>query len=192
MEKIKNWLENNLSEERYKHSLGTAMTAKKMAIDFNLDANKAELAGLLHDCAKEISYQEMVNIVKFNNLQELLNIDIDELNTKKVLHAPVSAYLAKEKFQILDNEILMAIRFHTIGRIGMSNFEKIIFLADKIEPFTRTEEHFCMLRNKLELTQDLNKTLLFCSQMTIKSLIERDLPINQATINLYNYLLSLN
>jgi HD superfamily phosphohydrolase YqeK len=97
--------------------------------------------------------------------------------------------VAKTIFNIEDKEILDAIRFHTIGKIGMSDFEKIIFLADKIEPETRLEEPFELLRQELEKTKSLDATLLLCSKMTIKSLLDRNLDINFQTIELYNYLL---
>lgn len=186
MEKIVNWLKENLSDERFSHSLGTQKMAIELAEKFGLDREKASLAGLLHDCAKEISFEESVRILKESDIE----IDEDELNSKKIIHAPMSAYLAKTLFNISDFEILDAIRFHTIGRIGMSDFEKIIFLADKIELNTRIEPCFEELRKELATTNSLDKTLLLCSKMTIKSLLDRNLKINYKTIELYNYLLS--
>ena len=185
MEKIINWLKENLSDERYIHSLSTAKTAKELAQNFGENQEKAELAGLLHDCAKEYSYEKMLKIVRENNL----DVSEDEIAARKVLHAPVSAYVAKTLFNVNDDEILSAIRFHTIGKIDMTNFEKIIFLADKIEPETRTESYFEELRQELNKTNSLDATLFLCSKMTIRSLVERNLRINSQTIDLYNYLL---
>lgn len=186
MEKIVNWLKENLSDERYRHSLSTAKTAKKLAEQCGIDAKKAYLAGLLHDAAKEYPFEDMLKIIKENNL----DVDEEEIKSKKVLHAPLSAHVAKTVFNINDEEILSAIRFHTIGKIGMNDFEKIIFLADKIEPETRTEPCFEKLRQELKNTGSLDKTLLLCSKMTIESLLKRNLPINYQTIELYNYLLN--
>ena len=186
MENIINWLKENLSEERFLHTLGTAQTARTLAQQFGLDADKAEIAGLLHDCAKEYSKESMLKIIKENNL----DVSDDELKAPKVLHAPVSAYVAKTLFNITDTEIIDSIRFHTIGRIGMTDFDKIIYLADKIEPKTRTEACFEELRKELEATNSLDKTLLLCSKMTINILLDRDLTINFQTIDLYNYLLN--
>lgn len=185
MENIINWLKDNLSDERYRHSIATGEMAEKLAKEFGIDSEKAKLAGVLHDCAKEYSHEENLKIIKENNL----DVDEDELKSKKVLHAPVSAFVAKTIFNIEDKEILDAIRFHTIGKIGMSDFEKIIFLADKIETETRIEEHFDLLRQELNKTKSLDATLLLCSKMTIKSLLDRNLDINFQTIDLYNYLL---
>ena len=185
MEKIINWLKENLSEERYIHSLSTAKTAKKLAKKYGADTNKAELAGLLHDCAKEIPYEEMKEIIKNENL----DIDEGEIKAKKVLHAPLSAYLAEKLFNVTDEEILSAIRFHTIGKIGMTTLEKIIYISDKIEPETRIEPCFEDLRQELKNTKSLDKTILLSFKMTIKSLVDRGLPINYKTLEVYNYLL---
>ena len=186
MDKIINWLKENLSEERYLHSIGTAQMAEKLAAEFGLDTQKAKLAGLLHDCAKEVPYEKALKIIKENNI----DIDEDEIKSRKIIHAPMSAYLTQKEFGVNDNEILSAIKYHTIGKVGMTDFEKIIFLADKIELNTRTEPCFEQLRVELNNTNSLDKTLLLCSKMTIKSLLDRNLPINFKTIDLYNYLLS--
>ncbi len=186
MEKIIDWLKENLSEERFIHSLSVAQTAKKMAKEFGVDEKKAELAGLLHDCAKEIPYEEMKKIIVENKL----DIDEDEIKAKKVLHAPLSAYLAKTIFNVEDEDILNSIRFHTIGKINMTMLEKIIYLADKIEPETRIEPYFEELRQELKNTKSLDRTILLSFKMTIKSLVDRCLPINYKTVEVYNFLLN--
>ena len=134
--KILDWLKNNLNEERYLHTLGTADCAKELAEKYGLDNEKAYLAGLLHDCAKCFPNEKLLEIIH-NNLE----VEESELQNYKTLHAPVSAYIAEKDFGVSDREILSAIRWHTLGKIDMSDFEKIIFLADKIEPNTREKEH---------------------------------------------------
>ena len=99
--------------------------------------------------------------------------------------------IAKNEFGIKDEEILSAIRFHTIGKKEMTTLEKIIYLADKIEPETRIEPYFEELRHELKSTKSLDKTILLSFKMTIKSLVDRALPINYKTIEVYNYLLNL-
>ncbi len=167
------------------HSLGTAEMAGHLAEKFGLNVLNAKIAGLLHDCAKEYTYEQMLELIK----NKAIEIDEDEINSPKVLHAPLSAYIAKNQFRISDKEILDAIKYHTIGRIGMSNFEKIIFLADKIELNTRIEPCFELIRAELKESNNLDKTIFLCSKMTIKSLLDRNLEINFKTIDLYNYLL---
>lgn len=185
IEEIQNWLKDNLYEERYIHSLGVMESAVKLAQMFNIDIEKAGITGLLHDAAKCFSNEKLLEIIH-ENIPEVQEC---ELLNYKTLHAPVSAYLAKEQFGIDDKEILDAIRWHTLGRCGMSVFEKIIFLADKIEARTRDAEfrHQCLELLKEE--NGLDKALFKCFEATIKSLVDRRLAICHITIDVYNELL---
>lgn len=180
---IKEWLKNNLNEERYSHSLGTADCARELAGKFGLDKEKAYIAGLLHDCAKCFSTDKLLEIIK-NNLQ----VEESEMLNYKTLHAPVSAYYAQKEFGVTDKEILSAIRWHTLGQIEMSEFEKIIFLADKIEPNTRDKSYREEILNILQEDNGLNKALLKCYKETLKSLVKRDLKICLLTVEIYNKL----
>lgn len=177
------WLKDNLSEERYFHTLGTAQCAKELALKFNLDPEKAYLAGLLHDCAKCFSNEKLLEIIE-NNLQ----VHESEILNYKTLHAPVSAFISEKDFGICDNEILLAVRWHTLGRIDMTDFEKIVFLADKIEPNTRDKDYIEKIRLILDEENGLNKALLQCYKETIKSLVKRNLKICPLTIEIYNKL----
>lgn len=183
MDQLLKWLENNLSEKRYIHSLGTAECAKNLAHKFGLDEEKAYMAGLLHDCAKCFSNEKLTEIIK-NNLQ----VEDVELMNYKTLHAPVSAYIAQRDFGVEDNDILSAIRWHTLGRIDMTDFEKIIFLADKVEPRTREKDYLDSVREELNSKDGLDKAMLICYKETIKSLVKRDLKICPITIDIYNNL----
>ena len=178
------WLKKNLNEERYEHSLGTADCAKDLAQKYNLNSEKAYIAGLLHDCAKCFSTEKLLSIIEDYHLDVE---DIEKMNYK-TLHAPVSAFVAEKDFGVTDDEILSSIRWHTIGKVEMSNFEKIIFLADKIETRTREPKHAQPIREKLQGANGLNEALLQCYRQTIKSLVDRDLKICPITINIYNKL----
>lgn len=180
---IKNWLKENLNAERYIHSLGTADCAKELAQKYGLDTEKAYIAGLLHDAAKCFPTEKLIEIID-NNLE----VEEWERLNYKTLHAPVSAYVAEKDFGVTDNEILSAIRWHTLGKIDMTTFEKIIFLADKIEPNTRDKKYSDEIRLILEEENGLNKALLECYKSTITSLVERDLKICLLTIEIYNKL----
>ena len=180
---IKQWLKENLNSERYIHSLGTAECAKELAEKFGLNSEKAYTAGLLHDCAKCFYNEKLLEIIHSN-----LHVEEAEMLNYKTLHAPVSAYYAQKEFGVEDNEILSAIRWHTLGQIEMSNFEKIIFLADKIEPNTRDKEYSAIIKSYLSEENGLNKALLKCYKETIKSLVKRDLKICLLTIEIYNKL----
>jgi len=184
--KINEWLKMNLSEERYFHTLGTANCAKELAGKYNLDGDKAYLAGLLHDCAKCFSTDKLLEIIHDN-----LQVQECEMLNYKTLHAPVSAYIAEKEFKINDAEILSAIRWHTLGKLDMTDFEKIVFIADKIEPNTRDKEYSEKIQKLLAEDNGLNKALLKCYKETIKSLVKRDLKICLLTIEIYNKLQDL-
>lgn len=180
---ILKWLKDNLNEKRYIHTLGTADCAKELAKQFGLNEDKAYLAGLLHDCAKCFPNEELLDII-----HKHLDIEECEMLNYKTLHAPVSAYIAETEFGITDKEILSAIRWHTLGKLDMSDFEKIVFIADKIEPNTRDKEYSDKIRELLAQENGLNKALLKCYKETIKSLVKRDLKICLLTIEIYNKL----
>ena len=186
IDEIRNWLKENLYEERYIHSLGVMDAAIELAGMFGLDEEKAKTAGLLHDAAKCFSNEKLLDIIH-KNIPEVQDC---ELLNYKTLHAPVSAYLAKEKFGVVDKDILDAIRWHTLGKCEMSDFEKIIFLADKIEARTRDAEfrHQCL--ELLKSDNGLDKALFKCFEATIKSLVDRRLAICHITIDVYNELLN--
>ena len=185
IEEIQNWLKENLYEERYIHSIGVMEAAVELAQMYNLDVEKAKITGLLHDSAKCFSNEKLLEIIR----EHIPEVNECELLNYKTLHAPVSAWLAGEKFGIDDKEIHDAIRWHTLGKCDMSDFEKIIFLADKIEARTREPEfrHQCLELLKEE--NGLNKALFKCFEATIKSLVDRRLAICHITIDVYNELL---
>ena len=182
---IQNWLKENLDEERYIHTLGVMDAAEELAKMFNLDIDKAKITGLLHDAAKCFSNEKLLEIIE-ENIPEVQKC---ELVNYKTLHAPVSAYLTKTLFGINDKEILDAIRWHTLGRCGMSNFEKIVFLADKIEARTREPKFRNECMNTLKEVNGINKAMFKCFEATIKSLVDRKLGICHITIDVYNELL---
>lgn len=184
--KIQEWLKENLNEKRYIHTLGTANCAKELAKQFGLNQDKAYLAGLLHDCAKCFSNEKLLDII-----HQHLDVEECEMLNYKTLHAPVSAYIAETEFNITDKEIISAIRWHTLGKLNMTDFEKIIFIADKIEPNTREKEYSDKIRELLSQDNGLNKALLKCYKETIKSLVKRDLKICLLTIEIYNKLQDL-
>ncbi len=187
-EELDKWLKENLNDERYIHSLGTMECAQQLAKMFNLDEGKAKTAGLLHDCAKCFSNEKLLEIIE----DKIKNVEKSELLNYKTLHAPVSAYICESEFAITDKELLSAIRWHTLGKVEMSDFEKIIFLADKIEPNTRPKEYQEEILQILKQENGLNKALLKCFSETIKSLVKGKLAICHITIDVYNELLNCN
>lgn len=136
-------LKNSQNSDRFKHTLAVAKTAQKMSEALGENPNKAYLAGLLHDCAKCISDEELVIICKENGI----DITASEKNNLYLLHAKVGAYLSEHKYGITDKDILHAVRYHTTGRPNMSLLEKIIFTADYIEPGRYKQKNLDILRN---------------------------------------------
>ena len=183
-EEADKWLKENLNEKRYQHSLGTAECARELAKHFGQNEEKAYIAGLLHDCAKCFSDEKLLEIID----KYLDDVDSDERSNRKTLHAPGSYYTAKTVFGLEDTEMLSAIRWHTLGKINMTDFEKIIFLADKIELRTRNEEYRNKITKDLYGENGLNKAILECYKETIKSLADRNLIICPLTVEIYNNL----
>lgn len=183
-EDLLKWLKSNLTEERYEHSIGTAECAFELAKKYGQDCEKAYVAGLLHDCAKCFSNEKSVQLIDESKIDVLES----EKYNYKTIHAPVSAYIAKTEFGVCDEEILSAIRWHTLGKKNMSDFEKIIFLADKIENRTREIEHAQPIRQCLYEQKSINLAMLQCYKQTIKSLVDRNLNICPLTIEIYNCL----
>lgn len=127
--KIKKILEKDLSRFRYQHSLGVARLAKMLAERHGWDPEKAELAGLLHDCAKEWKPKKLIKYVVKKKLQ-VPNFDFIKETSPNLLHAYVGAAYAKKKKWTLDPQVLSAIRSHTLGDLKMKVHQKILFVAD--------------------------------------------------------------
>lgn len=185
IDECKEWLKTILSKERYEHSLGTAECAYYLAEKFDEDKDKAYFCGLVHDCAKCLSIDEQNNIAQ-SMLTELCE---GEFENSKALHAPCGCALVKEKYKV-DTEFLDAIRWHTLGSVNMTNFQKIIFLADKMESRTRPQTLVEELKKELDKENGLDKALFVCYKNTIKSLVDRELKICKQTVDVYNNLLN--
>jgi len=182
---IKEWLKNKVSEERYHHLLGSETAAIELAERFGINPDRAALAALVHDCAKSIPEEELIKIINENNI----DVSEMEIKSRKPLHSPVSSFMAKKELGINDQEILDAIRYHTIGRVNMTLLEKIVFLADKIEINTRNKEFRTKVYKILEETNNIDQALLICFDYTLRSLLDRKLIIDPETINVWNNLI---
>lgn len=136
IDEIKNWLKENLSEVRFQHTIGVAETARLLGKKWGVDEDRAFLAGLIHDCAKEVLRSDAIALLKESGY----NPDDVELLAPALLHAPLGRVFAKNIFGIQDEEVLMAVRYHTTGRAGMSLLEKIIYVADFVEPNRKISE----------------------------------------------------
>lgn len=127
---LKTCMKNVLSDTRYLHSMGVYEVAIDMAHIYGCDVEKTGVAAILHDCAKPLS--DNVLLMECNSR----GIPVSQYEAKnlQLLHAKIGAVIAKEEYGVEDMDILNAITYHTTGRPGMSILEKIIFIADYIEP----------------------------------------------------------
>ena len=139
---IEERLEKVLSAKRFFHTRGVMYTSASLAMRYGADMEKAMYAGLLHDCAKYLSEEEQLAQCKKHNLP----VREIEKENPYLLHAKVGAYFAKTKYGIADQEILDAITWHTTGKPGMSLLEKIVFVADYMEPGRKNIEGMDTIR----------------------------------------------
>ena len=137
--KLRKEMEKILEPKRYEHTLSVAYTAANLAAVYGEDVEKALIAGILHDCAKCMSHKKQVILCEKYHLQ-LSQIEKEE--GSPLLHAKAGSVLAREEYDIEDEDILNAISFHTTGRPQMSMLEKIIYIADYIEPGRRHMKRF--------------------------------------------------
>lgn len=130
IQKIQSKLKEKLTEKRYIHTIGVQYTAAALAMRYRVPLNDAMAAGLLHDCAKNYTNEELIKKCQKNDIEIT---DVEHRNGF-LLHAKLGACYAKSKYGVDNEGILSAIRYHTTGKPGMSVLEKIIFTADYIEP----------------------------------------------------------
>ncbi|NOW07444.1 bis(5'-nucleosyl)-tetraphosphatase (symmetrical) YqeK [Clostridium beijerinckii] len=182
IEEMNLYLKSNLLEKRYMHTLGVADTAKRLAKLNGVSEKKAEIAGLAHDVAKNLSIDKMREMIKENNV---IISEIEEKNMN-LWHSIVAPIEAKDKLGIDDDEILDAIRWHTTGKEDMSTLTKIIYIADMIEPGRNFEGVDEIRRATFE---NLNKGVYFGLTSSIKVLLARNLLIDENTIKARNYFL---
>lgn len=128
--RLRDKVKHRQTAKRFEHTLGVAYTAACMAFTLDVPPLKAELAGLLHDCAKCYTDKELISMCQHDKVE----LTSEELASPAVIHAKYGSFMAEHEFGIADSDILNAIRFHTTGRPDMSTLEKIIFTADYIEP----------------------------------------------------------
>lgn len=178
---IKEYLKENLKPSRYEHTLGVAETAKKLAKLNNVDEKKAEVAGLSHDVAKNLSKEEMLKIIKENNIK----LSLVEENNMNLWHSIIAPIVAKGKLNIDDEEILESLRWHTTGKENMSKLEKIIYIADMIEP-SRSFEGLEEIRKAT--FENLDKGVYVGLTHSIRFLVDKDLLLDENTIKARNYL----
>ncbi len=169
-----------LKHARIPHVLGTEQEAVRLALRYGADVDRARTAALLHDCTKRLEMDEQLALCA------QYGIELDELEQRalKLLHAKTGAAVARDRFGV-DDEIYSAIFWHTTGHADMTLLEKVIYLADYIEP-TRSFPGVDTLR--AACYEDLDKGLLMGLEMTVEEMKERGNPVHSATLAAIEYL----
>jgi len=176
---MESYLRDHLSQGTYEHSLRVRDTAIKLAGRFSADKGKAEIAGLLHDCAKTKNVLEQAG---------KLGVKLDGYMRENpgIAHAAVGAKLAETVFNIDDEEILNAISSHTLGREGMSDLDKIVYLADVIEE-GRDFEGVEVIRKKARKSLDM--AMIEALSASICYIASKKREIHPMTVYSYNDLI---
>lgn len=142
LHEIRKKVKKELDKDRYEHTKGVMYTAACLAMAYEYSIEKAMLAGLLHDCAKCIPHEEKIQICEKYHIL-ISNV---ERENPTLLHAKAGAVLAETKYEVKDPEVLHAIMVHTTGEPNMTLLDKIIFVADYIEPRRNQAPHLEYLR----------------------------------------------
>ena len=176
-------LQKSLKPQRFAHSLGVMDTAICLAKRFNVDEKKAGIAGLLHDCARQF---ETKDLIAESEKRHLYITDIDK-QLPILMHAPLGTAIAKEKYDVHDTEILKAIASHTVGGANMSELDKIVYLADMIEPH-RDFDGLAKLRD-IAYTQDLDSAMIHAFDQSILFIMRKGHTIHPYTVAARNEIL---
>ncbi|MCH5194125.1 MAG: bis(5'-nucleosyl)-tetraphosphatase (symmetrical) YqeK [Oscillospiraceae bacterium] len=184
-EEIIDILDIRLSRKRYQHSLNVAEEAGRLAEHYNYpDTEKAYIAGLLHDICKELSKEEQFEMVSSSDM----DVTDVELVTPPLFHAIAGAYYSEQVLHIRDEDILNAIRYHTVGRAGMSRLEEIIYIADLI-----SEDRNYKDVNKMRkyAYQSIEKAMLEALKFSVADVVGKGSMIPRHTIEAYNHYIQI-
>ena len=172
---------SRLSDARYEHTLRVANTAEDLALLHDLDEDRARLAALLHDAAREIGPDEFLKLAdKWN-----VNVGESERQSPKLLHGPVAAELARRELGIDDEEVLEAVRAHTTGRPGMEPLALVLYVADKIEP---ARDYPSVGRLREQAREDLHTAALEALRRAIAHNVARGKATHPASIETLDWL----
>lgn len=181
LETIQKKLQKKLRPERYTHTIGVMYTAASLAMRYDEDMETALTAGLLHDCGKFAPVDEQIELCKSYHLK----LSEAELQVPALIHAKLGAFLAEEVYGIHDKRILDAIRYHTTGKPNMNQLEKIVYLADYIEPGRKVIPGLQEVR-RLSFTE-IDGAVCLCSKLTLSYLERVGRTIDPMTRQTYEY-----
>ena len=174
-------MNKKLKTKRYNHSVGVMYTAANLAMRYDVPIVKASIAGILHDCAKEMSNGELIKYCKKRGIP----LSEDELTNPALIHSKAGAYMAKDRYNIDDEDIINAISFHTTGRPDMTRLEQIIYIADYIEPNRKMIPGLDIIRKNVYI--DIDNTCGMILENTINYLREEGKHIDKVSLEAYEY-----
>ncbi|MCR5754725.1 MAG: bis(5'-nucleosyl)-tetraphosphatase (symmetrical) YqeK [Acetatifactor sp.] len=179
--KIRKSLKKTMDSKRYEHTLGVEYTAAALAMCHGGSITEAQLAGLLHDCAKCITNEKKISLC------EKYKIEISEVERRNpfLLHSKLGAFLAEKKYHVQNQDIINAIRNHTTGRPEMSLLEKIVFIADYIEPGRKQAPNLETIR-KIAF-EDIDSALVLILKDTLTYLKNGQGELDPMTEQTYQY-----
>lgn len=179
--KMKQLLRRKLDANRYEHTIGVAYTATSLAMRYGENIKKAEVAGLLHDCAKCVpDEKKLAKCVKHN-----INITDIEKERPYLLHAKLGALYAMKKYNVYDKDIINAILNHTTGCPDMNLLEKIVFVADYIEPGRDKAKNLDAIRKMA--FEDIDMAVYTILRDTLDYLSNKPGKIDDMTQKAYEY-----
>lgn len=178
---IQKEVQNELKPERFEHTLGVMYTAGNLAYRYHISSGKALVAGLLHDCAKCLSDERRLDICREQNIPMS---DIEKKNPH-LLHGKVGAYLAKEKYGISDDDVLHSIAVHTTGCVDMSILDKIIYVADYIEPHRDKAPRLPEIREMAYI--NLDQCVYMILEDTVNYLGNNPENLDETTVKTFEY-----
>lgn len=181
IELYKKKLQKKLDADRYEHTIGVMYTAAALAMRYKYDINKAQIAGLLHDNAKCISYEKKIQLCEKYNI----HLSDVEKENPALLHAKLGAFLAMHKYKVNDKEIVSSILYHTTGRPDMSLLEKIIYVADYIEPNRNKAKNLESIRELAFI--DIDTALLNILRDTLDYLKSINIDVDPLTQKTYKF-----
>ncbi|WP_288704233.1 bis(5'-nucleosyl)-tetraphosphatase (symmetrical) YqeK [uncultured Ruminococcus sp.] len=173
------FLKARLSKKRYTHSLNVAHEAQRLAELYGEDPEKAYFAGLMHDVCKELPAEEQEELVRASSFA----VSKEELVTKPVWHGIAGAYFLQVRMGVTDPDVLNAVRYHTVGRAGMTRLEEIVYLADLISE-DRTYDGVEQMR-QLCLTS-INAAMLEGIRFSIETTLKKGGYLPPVTVEAYN------
>lgn len=173
------FLKARLSKKRYTHSLNVAHEAQRLAELYGEDPEKAYFAGLMHDVCKELPAEEQEELVRASSFA----VSKEELVTKPVWHGIAGAYFLQVRMGVTDPDVLNAVRYHTVGRAGMTRLEEIVYLADLISE-DRTYDGVEQMR-QLCLTS-INAAMLEGIRFSIETTLKKGGYLPSVTVEAYN------